>query len=308
MYLSHHYTQYTALSLMKKPEVQELFQIKLPREASKFPCLMHGLMALSALHLAHRLPSEKGTWIPIAFRHQGRALAGLRSSLQSLDEHNCHALYALSCIVFVTSLPMSSGAEILRPKDSNPTDHLIEPLLLIQGILNVAAAGAHWITKGMMAPIFSSYEIDVSTDMVLPVAIESQFLLISGLIEDEVADCDAKASLLVALNALELVYREVLHTDSSGYLNPGLIWKWPNCVGPGYITLLRDSESSALVIYAHFAILSDALHNEWYFEGWAERVVSGISKIVESRWRTGMEWPEHQIKEGLSHFGHGRVV
>jgi Fungal specific transcription factor domain len=304
MYLNHHYTQYTSLSLMKKPEVQELFQNKLPQEAAKYPCLMHGLMALSALHVAHRLPPEKGIWIPIAFRHQARALAGLRSSLPNLDEQNCHALFALSCMVFTTSISMSSGSDVLHPNESIPTEDLIEPLLLVLGIEQVADAGMRWIQKGMMAPTLASYEVEGSTSISLPPPIENQLLHISSMIETETTDSTDAMSLLGALNALKAVYKDVFHTMGSEYLNPGFVWKWPNRLGSSYVALLRKSDSSALVIYAHFALLSNLLHEEWYFEGWAERVVFGVSRVVEPRWKEVMEWPRQQLAEGLCQFRH----
>jgi hypothetical protein len=305
MYLNHHYTQYTALTMMKKKEVQELFQTILPLEAVKYPCLMHGLLALSALHVAHRFPADKRVWFPIAFRHQGRALAGLRSSLPNIDEHSCHALFALACMVFTISVSLSSGADILHPNESVPTEDLIEPLMLVLGIQRVADAGMHWVWKGIMAPTLGDYELPKSAAVVVPDLIETQLVLISDMIKAETKDPTHEGSLLAALDGLKSTYKDVLYARGSEgpeYLNPGYVWKWSNRVDTVYVGLLKESNPAALVIYAHFALVSDLLRYEWYLEGWAKRVVVGVSRVVDSRWKKVLEWPEQQLVEGLSRF------
>jgi hypothetical protein len=88
----HHYTKYTAASLMDNKEMTRQWEVIIPEVALLHPFLMEGLLALSALHLTSLRPKERATWTPLALNHQNIALASFRSTIPELNEENCHAL------------------------------------------------------------------------------------------------------------------------------------------------------------------------------------------------------------------------
>lgn len=73
-------------------------------------------------------------------------------------------------------------------------------------------------------------------------------------------------------------------------------------VSQSYIQLLRQSNQGALLVYAHFAILTDIFKDQWYFQGWADRAVTGISNLLDSFWTEAIRWPQDQIRSELSAF------
>ena len=55
----HHYDRDTLLQpLGIREDCQHLWRENIPREAIKHSFLMHGILALSALHIAHTRPEE----------------------------------------------------------------------------------------------------------------------------------------------------------------------------------------------------------------------------------------------------------
>lgn len=221
IYLMHHFSQHTASTLMHKPEVTRLFREQIPEEAIKYPSLMQGLLALAALHIAAlRGPSESRTWVPIAFKHHDRALAWLRKSLLNINEDNCHAMFALSALVFIISLSRSGfPSEPLSPED------LIEPLLIIQGTQKIHEAAPLSLLSGMMAPAVSGSishptpAAHVSLPSTIVIQLAYVRTLLSANYYGRVAD-----TLLETLLLVEQTYIDVVFTGGTANGDPGLVW------------------------------------------------------------------------------------
>jgi hypothetical protein len=82
--LLHHYTTSTYLTLTQdSPEHEHVWQIVVPQLAVKHPFLMHGILASSALHLAHVLPERQQEYTVLAANHESMALPAFRSEAET---------------------------------------------------------------------------------------------------------------------------------------------------------------------------------------------------------------------------------
>src|SRR2546423_3207086 len=102
--LMHYYTAFTSLTISDMAAFKQIWQEIVPKEAQSHAFLMHGLLALGALHIGHDRPQEKDSYTAVALRHYNVALPLFRTALKQVTEDNCNALFAFSAILIVLSL------------------------------------------------------------------------------------------------------------------------------------------------------------------------------------------------------------
>jgi hypothetical protein len=123
------------------------------------------------------------------------------------------------------------------------------------------------------------------------------------MVQTHCPDPEVQETLLKSLYLLEHIFTEIFcsqgHEQSS---DPGIAWKWPFVVGAAYTTLLREQNEAALVIYAHFALLSHNWNDRWYLEGWRTRIVNSVKNCVGPVWQEYMRWPVEQVRNGIPIF------
>ncbi|KAJ8124951.1 hypothetical protein O1611_g8689 [Lasiodiplodia mahajangana] len=101
--LLHHYfaSAYTILS--HEPATAQLWRITVPEIAFSHEYLMHGVLALSALHYAHTHPAERQQYYIASTHYQQLALRFFSTSIGAINEENCEAYFLLSIIIFLLS-------------------------------------------------------------------------------------------------------------------------------------------------------------------------------------------------------------
>lgn len=87
----------------------ELWQFTVPQLAVQFPFLMHGMLALSALHLAKLRPERRRKLITKATTNESQALPSYRSTVKNPNQENIHAIFAFSGFVAQYSLAASKS-------------------------------------------------------------------------------------------------------------------------------------------------------------------------------------------------------
>lgn len=109
----HHYTSTASTTLARRPSAQHVWRHEIPLEASHTPYVMHGLLAVSALHKAHLLPPspEREAFLDLSAHHQALGLRDFTPCLERVDEGNWRGVYCFSSMVvlYVCCLPARSG-------------------------------------------------------------------------------------------------------------------------------------------------------------------------------------------------------
>jgi hypothetical protein len=298
----HHYSLQTSRSVMaQSAEVQRTLQLWVPEEATKYPFLFKGILALSSLHLAHLRPSEKSKWVPIAYSHQITALAAFRPILTKITEENCHAAFTLSMLLSVTSITLATHSSALRPeqKDLIPIGDIFESFMMVRGILQVLRVCLKWIAAGPTKVFLCTYYRVHYPRTPLPVSTAEQFTKLRAMIRERCPEAAVQDALNESLMSLEAIYEEAMYDLSRGTkVNLyGAIWKWPTQVQKCYVSLLKELHPGALVLFAYFAVLSKLVETEWYLSGWSEWAIQAISSVVDSDWKQWLRWPEEQLRQ-----------
>jgi hypothetical protein len=282
---------------MDSKEMTRQWQVVIPEEALKHPFLMEGLLALSALHLTSLRPNDRAIWTPLALKHQNIALASFRSTMLELDEENCHALLALSILIAITSMAFSSFGTSLNPDEFLSVGDIIQPFTLIRGVGELLGVAVQWLYMGPLRSILIGHVVNIC-QAPTPGPVAERFKVLQQMIVEMCPDEETRGVLTETVVGLQYVFTEVICGRGTEMIkDPGIGWKWPHLCSKEYSSLLRESHGGALVIFAHFALLSKTWHDVWYLHDWTPRVVDGISANVDSSWQEWLEWPKQQIRD-----------
>ncbi|GIC88937.1 uncharacterized protein Aud_005339 [Aspergillus udagawae] len=131
--LMHHYSLYTSRSIARRLEMQEVWQVDIPTIAYSYEFLMHGILALSSLHIAYSCPEKYSSYLKSSRYHITLALPSFRKALLSPTAENCCALFASSSIIMVYTF--ASPAEPDSPGISATLNSVIELFKLCRGIM-----------------------------------------------------------------------------------------------------------------------------------------------------------------------------
>jgi len=100
MPLLHHFTISTSLTLSRDPSFQKFWQITVVQLGFTEKILLHGILSVSALHLAHISQGDTRSYFSDAAKHHDIALSGFQEALQELDPKRYDALFASAILLF----------------------------------------------------------------------------------------------------------------------------------------------------------------------------------------------------------------
>ncbi|KAH6867260.1 hypothetical protein B0T10DRAFT_534301 [Thelonectria olida] len=228
-----HFTSSTARIISSRTEVLQLWQTVIPEEAITCPFLVHGMLALSAMHLA-----------------------SLRSSQRRRPEASGQVFAMASLVVLLGLAIISDNA--LPNEDTSSKNHpaftdVISIFTIIRGLEAILKYGTliHY-----RAAIVGHTTID-GQDFELPANLMTDCL--DSLLAD---DKSAKQPCLEAIDWLQSIYCELLFLvskyDSNEEVNlkPAYVVKWFVLVSLQFVAMLRQANTAALVILGDFLLSS----------------------------------------------------
>lgn len=254
-----------------------------PEEAVSHPFLMHGILALSALHRArtrddHRRPMYSG----LAVAHQNQALALFRELLGDINDSNAKAMFSFASVVVLYTFAFPH-----EPNPSNPfvcIDDLLQIIILIRGVQQV-------INTASLSLRESNFKALVRAGDYEPVLSDDARLALEELLEanntcgaqDETHDTE--------------VYEDTIEklTEAIGLLNVDhnitTIGRWAIRLRPRYVDMVRDHVPLALVILTYYCVILDSLRHHWCHDDWSIRVSRAIWMVLDDTWRPLVRWP-----------------
>ncbi|RHZ55814.1 Zn(II)2Cys6 transcription factor domain-containing protein [Aspergillus thermomutatus] len=267
--LLHHWHTVTAKYLADAKPLQDVIRTAMPQEGLANPFLMHSVLAVSALHRAQTVPlSHCQLYAEAAMTHHSRSLALCTPLFNNITRQNCHALFALSCLVPVFVFASQSPRKTSRVQNLS---EVVEAFRLIRGMASVVDQARSWIEEGPLHPLLR----DGQFQKPIPTAAERYTL-----------------ALYTQLQSLALNQPQAGPSLNSGpftpaphgsignlldllqlYLNSGdsrAIMAWPVVVDPYYFECLLRKERIALLALAFYGSALQILSGHWWLEGWGE--------------------------------------
>ncbi|KAJ0296829.1 hypothetical protein COL516b_011214 [Colletotrichum fioriniae] len=288
MQLVHHFTSNTAHTLSENPDFVHLWTTTVPQIAFANDFLLHGILAVSAIHRAHINPEKRDEYANLSARHQNIALSQFSPGLSEIGENNADAyvLHAI-CIFLLNTYSIANPHGPITSKD------VAQSFILLQGIKSILTLPfAHrYISNGPLARWLYQGGVEPAVGGNFASKIDDLLTLTRSMApSDDTTTCQS------ALEGLKITFAAV----SAPQHRSGLVWRWAVSLPQPFLELMIQNHPMALVILMHYAALVHAFErNMWYLVGWGNNVASALDQAIQEPWREWIQWPLRCIREGV---------
>ncbi len=242
------------------------------------------MKALAALHLTRLKPQESDYYLVLATHHQNLALPLIRSELESINEENCHAVYA--CGHLVTKYAFASSQSLETQVFSPGLGEVSEFLPLVRGAFSVAEHCLNWLLARPLGPckekpLNDTPDLSLNPDNALYARPLSVLRANGG--GDGEACCEALNSLRTLL-AMDATPGQTMSTKT-------LVFWWPFKISQRYIELMSEGTPEALVVLAYYCIMLKKIDYFWLMKGCAARLFEQCRRDLSKYWHPHIELP-----------------
>jgi hypothetical protein len=277
----------TYRTFTRNKRTESIWKSLIPQEALSHPFLMHGLLAISALHLS-RIKGEqfKSAYIGTAVAHQTQALALFRNSLNNINFSNVKAIFAFASITIVYSF---ASPPALNPDNTlTSISNLYQVLILSRGIHHLLKMPEVSLRGSGFEHGFEHLVDSKEHPLLLP---NEARLSLTRLYEAN-STCRltyVKHDTSTYQETIGLL-KEALGTMYAGHPIIIVAGKWVIKVPQQYPEYLQEREPLALVILIFYCVVLHRLRGLWCVEDWGMRVSKAIWLTLDVQWRSLAHW------------------
>jgi hypothetical protein len=266
---------------------------------------MHGILALSALHLAYLRQYNSPKYLQLCDKHQTIALKKFRDILASeIDPEVADALFALAATISVSSMARAcASAEAAGEPKSMTMEDVAEFFFLTRGVRDVIEITHDHIRAGPLSQLFDAHRMPEGTEVTLPLEVSDQFSALREMVATRGLDPEALTHCQSALTDLDDIYQNIYYWAARGEVYSGQVIRWITMVTTGYVRLVQARNQPALVIFAYFAAATSAVRTAWYIQNWGLYALRGLSLELEESMLHWVHWPARQLEERMSVLG-----
>jgi hypothetical protein len=268
---------------------------------------MHGLLALSALHMTYLYPDEDMTSNTLLYKkHQRIALSAMHRLLLNITRDNCNAAFPCASLASMFSLYEFS----LEPESTNGVydrksiyNKIAQLFTVTRGVREVLMPAIEWIDDGPLKPILYGHWATPPPEFRAPDEILSQLQSLSAFLQSNLHNTVRKQAIHDASAQLGVLYAEVSWAKSTRRIEPGLILKYVSAVPSEYVSMLQEGDDNALLLFAYYVVLSGAIERRWFCSPkLGQAALTLVRHVLDPKLYQWLEWPEAQVKLGLPAF------
>lgn len=296
--LLHQWYTHTAQEMSVNQNVQRVMREILPREGFTHPFLMHGLLAIAALH---RIQSEGQTgsiaFKEAAIQHKQKALSLYAPLLSNVTKSNCNALFAFSCLLSILSFASQIQSETRTVKD---IADVVDVLRLVRGVAVIVAVAREWIESSELCILLQTGKSNYQNPFAASRRKEpsEQEVQLQLLLKHCHSTCKDSTSMSVYLESINFLLSG--YVSYSTTFDITLILAWPTQIDRDFLDLLLQRDQLALVIFAHYGAIMLLLHDIWWLRGWGKLVIGLISDLLSPSELSLIAWPLRMASEKKS--------
>lgn len=277
--------------------------------------LLRGILALSALHLAYlKPPHEAFSYLVRASTHQNTAISQFRQSLSAITPSTFEAVLAFSCLIPVHSIAMAACSTTRQTIPSSHTPSLdfsfhqddnlsaaIKAISLIRSTNSLLLPNLDKFPTSTLIPLlqFARHAETLPKADVYPGQKALDFLessCISFLARTSSEQRHFKAQVFSdAIAHLRITFARIEYPTEEERFTIGIGLVWIFDVSDDYVTLLRERDPCALVIWAYFSTILYR-YPFWWLDGLGSSLVDIVSFDVGTEWWEVMEWPRRAVE------------
>lgn len=246
---------------------------------------MHGILAISALHLARLRPVSAAHFQQLAMLHYSRGVSLFRPMLDRVTKANAQAIFAFSslvvCIAFAMPPTLQQTSDPQPPSTGTLTG-VFEVFDLCRSINHVLRLTWHWLLE---SPLALQLHIKPQRPSNLLAYDDALALdLLETYIDQHLSSESCRSEYREALSGLRDVYA-YSHAASE---HKSSILAWPVFVPLAFYRAMSEGEPLATAMLSFYGSLLHDLRNTWWVNGTSVRVVSACSDQLDSTWDTVM--------------------
>ncbi|KAM0333218.1 hypothetical protein ACHAQA_001878 [Verticillium albo-atrum] len=306
--LMHHFTVSTCDTLTSRDDVRHIWKVAIPQEGYKHPYVMHGILAVAAIHKSQLVPSERQKYVMLAAYHQSLGLEGFTPLMLDVNRDNWKPIFSFASIVvlYVYMLPARSDEQRLVA----PIPSVIELFCFVRGIQSILLSFVSYIPRTNFAPlVWATWVADVDDPLNAHPALEHSclphdiFQVLDRLeyaFENEI-EADYREDYLKAIEELRKVTRLIAHAGV--HVECGMVIFWPYVIPERIMQDIQAMNPYALLLLSYFCVFLNLLESRyWFAKGWAKSLVAEIDLNLAHHRSLAelLKWPKEQVLQ------HGR--
>ncbi|RDW65103.1 hypothetical protein BP6252_10754 [Coleophoma cylindrospora] len=246
--------------------------------------LMHGILALSALHLAdqHDGPEQK-KYSTIALAHHNQALALFGPELNNINESNFSACIGFSSIIMLFSLGLSRPPP--TAKDLSAVNDMGQIFLLIRGWQKTVEVSQS-VSSRRLLPVASAIN-DIPDHIEMGLKHLRDLNRLKG---QRQKGHDTK-TYEEAITSLQSTFRQ-MDPEKPSPFSHGEFFAG---VSDKFFEYWMEHDTFALIILAHYCVCLHYLPRVWWLKGWSEGLMRSIWENIDPVAQSSLIWAKEIV-------------
>ena len=282
--LLRHWTEVAALTISRNDSDRGIWQTIVPRRALTNPYLLHGVYAISAIHLAFDAQTqndEREGLIKTAEHHQSGAIQLFTRHTEEQHQFPHMENFVLSSLLigFAFAFPLSIPASARESPE--PLEEMIQIIGLIKSTMTFSAPILTGVKSDEMAQLTHVNE-NHSGGPQCPCPPISVLYEINA---NHVKGPESRQAFQTTIEQLEDLFSKI--NRGAEPLSHAYIWICE--ISNTFYCSLQQRHPLALIIFAYYCVALHHLRHLWWISSWGQRVLNDIHKMLRPVWMPFIE-------------------
>ncbi|TVY78578.1 Sterol uptake control protein [Lachnellula suecica] len=292
--LLHNFSTSTCLTLHTNPSLRALWKVNVPRVGFSHDFVMRGILAVSALHMAHFVPEKKDFYVSQALIHHQSGLRVATSMLSNINDDNCSALYIFSALTLFVAVatPRKPGDFVIVGNTG-----LVDWPVLLKGTISIIASSQEALSKGVFSSMFKSGERRELLRLTREVKFHGDGDPLADL-RDLVSQCQLDDhdfhAYQSAIEELRRTYALVYKQRDAEYEAVD-VFTWLFKLTPEFLQLFQSRTQESLAIFTFFCVLLKWIDERWWLAGSGIDFLSQAYDLLDEEHRLWIRWPIEEM-------------
>jgi hypothetical protein len=278
----------------------KMFKTAIMQISFQYPFLLHEMLSLAALHIAHSQPERKSYYLLAADSHTTTGLSLFQQEIRrGVNETNCHACFAFSTMLFTqawASQDLSKPNYLFFPPTEGTAEGQVQWVKLIRGTHTILEGKWGILAQGPLAGLFTRWDaLDENRDD--PITEEEEWQLrnvreawiVSARTQEEKNILDG------ALRKLQRVMSMLSNHQDIG--KHPIIMSWFSTISDEYIKMLEQRTPEAVLIAIYYCVPLRLLDTAWWMKGKARNLLETLLGVLGEGWTRWTKWPLEKVME-----------
>ncbi|KAK2596572.1 hypothetical protein N8I77_013456 [Diaporthe amygdali] len=303
--LMHHYCVSTSISMAQREDLRYIWRVVFPQEGYRHPFVMHGLLALAALHKSYLFPAKRQEYLTLGASHHTLGLEPFRAHLSNIGDDNWRAMLCFASIVIVHVCSLAARSE--NGCIAAPITSTWEFFSVVRGIRTTLEEFTPRLVRTSLAPLVSailgpeggdpSWECEHALEhSPLPPDTFSVLSSLRSFYENE-AVLPHQEDYVKAASLLETTSRQIANHGPD--IEIGCVILWAYMIPQSVVQDIRQYRHHALLLLAYFSVfLATTDRRYWFLQGWSKQLFDEVERRLRTtqRFQEWLEWPRKNTR------------